>query len=37
MNGIALVYTQQELIELGLAIASGNRNEEEIFELDYKP
>lgn len=32
MNGIILVYTQQELIELGLAVASGNRNEEEIFE-----
>ena len=32
MNGITLVYTQQELIELGLAVASGNRNEEEIFK-----
>lgn len=32
MNGIILVYTQQELIELGLAVASGEKNEEEIFE-----
>lgn len=32
MNDITLVYTQQELIELGLSVASGNRNEEEIFE-----
>ena len=33
MNGITLVYTQQELIELGLAVASGNGNEEEIFRF----
>ena len=32
MNSIVLVYTQQELIALGLAIANGNKNEEEIFE-----
>lgn len=32
LNSITLVYTQQELIELGLAVASGNKNEEEIFE-----
>ena len=32
MNSISLVYTQQELIELGLAVASGKKNEEEIFE-----
>lgn len=32
MNSISLVYTQQELIELGLAVASGKKNEEEIFQ-----
>lgn len=32
MNDIILVYTQQELIDLGLAVADGKRNEEEIFE-----
>ena len=32
MNGINLAYTQQELIELGLAVASGKKNEEEIFD-----
>lgn len=38
INSIVLVYTQQELIELGLAVANGNKNEEEIFEwiVSYK-
>ncbi|MEG0848027.1 MAG: type II toxin-antitoxin system death-on-curing family toxin [Niameybacter sp.] len=32
LNGISLLYIQQELIELGLGVASGDKNEEEIFE-----
>ena len=36
LNGITLIYTQQELIELGLEVASGNRDEEEIFDWIMK-
>lgn len=32
LNSINLVYTQQELIKLGLEVANGDKDEEEIFK-----
>ena len=33
LNGIALTYTQKELIDLGLSVADGTRRQEEILDF----